>query len=374
MVKHLTPSEQDLVDKVARKKKGSVREALAAVNGERRKRGEEPLTRSPVYRYVTGRTHTRDSEEKRGRAKTLTKRDVKKLLAARRRLIKKENSQHRVTYEDVIEEAGYEDKCSQRTIENALRKTGLRYKAPRKKIALTSKDAKERHRVSKLWAKRPPSFWRERVHCYYDCKAFPAPLTPKQRTLFKQTRVTGHLRFPFEGTDRGFTKPRTAHSWIGAPSVTIAAAVAKDRVIMWHDVGKKWNGATAASVYKGPMLTALRRTWGRRRQYSIVEDGDRKGNQSNKGKNAKREAKLHAIVLPPRTPCWMPLDYSIWQKIVDKLVATSPNGTESKAAFLARLKKAAKTLPRGTVAKAIGRMKKQIVVVKDAMGYHPKSD
>ena len=142
---------------------------------------------------------------------------------------------------------------------------------------------------------------------------------------------------------------------------------------MWHDVGKKWNGATAASVYKGPMLTALRRTWGRRRQYSIVEDGDRKGNQSNKGKNAKREAKLHAIV-PPRTPCWMPLDYSIWQKIVDKLVATSPNGTESKAAFLARLKKAAKTLPRGTVAKAIGRMKKQIVGVKDALGYHPKSD
>ena len=159
----------------------------------------------------------------------------------------------------------------------------------------------------------------------------------------------------------------------GVPAVTIAAAVAKDQVIMWHEV-KKWNGATASSVYRGPMATALRRTWGIKRHYNIIEDGDRKGNQSNKGKQAKRDAKLKATVLPPRTPCWMPLDYSIWKAIVQKLVETFPSGIESKSAFLARLRKSAKTLPRGTVASSIRRMRKQILGVKSAKGYHPKSD
>ena len=105
-----------------------------------------------------------------------------------------------------------------------------------------------------------------------------------------------------------------------------------------------------------------------------MEAGDRKGNQSGKGIAAKREAKLNAIVLPPRSPCWMPLDYSIWQKINVKLEASEPVGVESKASFILRLKKAAKTLPRGTVAAAIGRMKKQIQGVIDAKGYHPKCD
>jgi hypothetical protein len=60
--------------------------------------------------------------------------------------------------------------------------------------------------------------------------------------------------------------------------------------------------------------------------------------------------------------------------IVNKAVDNAPNGTESKAAFLRRFRKTAKTLPRGKVAKAIGHMKKQIQGVIAAKGYHPKSD
>ena len=56
------------------------------------------------------------------------------------------------------------------------------------------------------------------------------------------------------------------------------------------------------------------------------------------------------------------------------VVAGSPEGTETKAAFKARLYRAAKSLPRGFVAKSIDRMKKLIVDVKKAKGYHPKSD
>ena len=70
----------------------------------------------------------------------------------------------------------------------------------------------------------------------------------------------------------------------------------------------------------------------------------------------------------------MPLDYDIWKRIVDRMVESAPEGTESKAEFLVRFRKIATTLPRGVVASAIGRMKKQIVGVDEAKGYHPKCD
>ena len=371
---HLSDSEKDIVMKAYHRKQGGVRAGLEAVNKSRRRRGEDELTWSPVYRFITGRTHKHASSEKRGRKKILGKSDIRLLMAARRRLIKKADSEYRVTYEDIVEEAGFEGKCSQRLVENAIRDRGVSYKQPRRKIGPTEEDAATRWKVAKHWLKRPKGYWTKNVHGYWDCKAFVMPLTPKQRKRFAQTRVSGHLRLSSEGVDAGFTKPRTEHSWIGAPSVTIAAAVAKDKVIMWHDVGKKWNGATAAGVYKGPLLAALRRTWGNRRQFTLVEDGDRKGNQSGKGKTAKKEAKIKAVVLPPRTPCWMPLDYDIWKRIVDRMAERAPEGTESKKEFLARLRKIAKTLPRGVVANAIGRMKKQIVGVDQAKGYHPKCD
>ena len=211
------------------------------------------------------------------------------------------------------------------------------------------------------------------MHGYYDNKAFPLPLTPAQRKKFKQTRIEGHLRLPSEGTDQGITKPREKHSFIGMPSVTISAVAAKDRINVWQ-VNKKCNGTAAAAVYRGPMKTALRRTWGVKRFYTIVEDGDRKGNQSNKGKKAKEEMGIPSMVLPPRSPCWMPLDYGLWTPILDKVVATAPPGVETKDAFIARLEACAKTLPRGTVAKQISQMKGRIQGVIDAKGYHPKRD
>ena len=69
-------------------------------------------------------------------------------------------------------------------------------------------------------------------------------------------------------------------------------------------------------------------------------------------------------------------DYSIWEKIVQKLVAEAPQGKESKDAFMSRLERCAKTLPKGTVKKAIGRMKSNIKAILNANppGYIPKND
>ena len=88
------------------------------------------------------------------------------------------------------------------------------------------------------------------------------PLTAAQRRRFLHTMIMGHLRKPSAGLDSGFTKPRQNHSFLALPSVTISAALACGRVIMWHVVPGRWNGNAAAAMYTQHLRPALRRTWG----------------------------------------------------------------------------------------------------------------
>ena len=82
------------------------------------------------------------------------------------------------------------------------------------------------------------------------------------------------------------------------------------------------------------------------------------------------------MTLPPRTPSWMPLDYAVWDKVMDKVTEESPTDdkTEAKEEYLARLEKVARTLPKAWVKRVFGRMKENIQAVKDAKGWIPKND
>ena len=282
------------------------------------------------------------------------------------------DNESRVTYKEIIEEAGISHVACQRVCEDALRGCGVGFRSPRKKIQLSDEDAKKRLETAKKWVKYRKSFWSMKT--YVDNKAFPVPLTPAQRKRFRQTLITGHLRKASEGVDRGFTKPHEKHSFIGIPSVTITAAVAKDKVIMWHIVEGSWNGAAAARMYEDHLKPALQRTWGKRALYHIVEDGDRKGNTSGKGISSKARAKIVAMTLPPRTPSLMPLDYAIWHKITTQVIDDAPAGTETRAAFLNRLKDIAYGLPKGYVMSTINRMRGNLQALIEARGYTPKND
>ena len=258
--------------------------------------------------------------------------------------------------------------------EEALRALGVCYRPPRSKVYVSDNDAKMRLEMAKVWARRPASYWSTSIHAYVDNKALPVPLNAKQRARFRQTLVTGHLRKAGEAVERGFTRPREKHCFTGIPSITISAAVAKDKVIMWHVVDGKWNGSAAATMYEKHLKPALLRKGGKRARYTIVEDGDRKGNVSGLGIEAKARAIICAQTLPPRTPSLMPLDYSVWHAIVQKMAAGGPKGTETRHAFLSRLKKVAKSLPKGFIKSVIGRMKSNTKALVDAGGCTPKND
>jgi len=245
---------------------------------------------------------------------------------------------------------------------------GVAFKRPREKNCISEDDAKARYKVAQVWDKRPESYWVDDIDGYFDGKNFPLPLTPKQRVRFRQTMITGHLRKPSEGLETHFAKPRQKHSFLGMPSVTHCAVVAKDSIIMWQEVSGSWNGAVAANVYEKHMKPALVRYWGEKPRYKIIEDGDRKGNASNKGIAAKARANIRAISLPPRTPSLMHLDYSIWQRIVKRVMDTAPNGTETRQDFLKRLRKIAKSLPKKYIKSQIAKMKSNVKALKDARG------
>ncbi len=114
------------------------------------------------------------------------------------------------------------------------------------------------------------------------------------------------------------------HSLVGIPSVIVSAVVAKDLAIMWHIVEGTWSGEAAALMYEKHLKPALVRAWSKRSQYTIVEDGDRKGNTSGTGIAAKARANILPMTLPPRTPSLMPLDFSIWHTILEKVIKGSP--------------------------------------------------
>ena len=114
--------------------------------------------------------------------------------------------------------------------------------------------------------------------------------------------------------------------------------------------------------------------YGNKRKFVVVEDGDRTGFQSTKGIMGKALAKISALTLPPRSPCFTPLDYAFWQRIEQLMAACEPRGRESKEAFVARLKKCAKSLRKPYLKKKIGEMKSRFEAVIEAKGYTSKND
>jgi hypothetical protein len=183
----------------------------------------------------------------------------------RRRIIQKADNETRVTYAEVIEKANLGVECCQRVAENAMRAEGVSYQPARAKVQITEEDAVKRFAFATEWCEKPPSYWTSNIHGFLDCKAWPVPLTPDQRKRYRQTRVTGHLRLPSEGTDRGFTKPRQKHGWLGIPSVNIAAVVSKDRLILFEEVKGSWNGEAAKGMYAELVAPALRKSFPTRR-------------------------------------------------------------------------------------------------------------
>ena len=103
-----------------------------------------------------------------------------------------------------------------------------------------------------------------------------------------------------------------------------------------------------------------------------MEDGDPSGYQSNKGKEGKKNARISSLQLPPRTPQWQPLDFSIWNEIEGRALKNVEKHT--KKSYLKRLRRIASGLPVKYVKDCCEAMHGRILSTKQAKGKHEKGD
>ena len=135
-IKQLTKEERIEIYRLIRVEKKTPTEALHSGNKARKAKKIRELQKQAVHRFVKGRTHKLVADEERGRKRGLSSQDIRALDKSRRRLTQKAKIARRITYEDVIKEAGLEDQVCQRVCEDALRAEGVACKPPRRKICV----------------------------------------------------------------------------------------------------------------------------------------------------------------------------------------------------------------------------------------------
>ena len=187
--------------------------------------------------------------------------------------------------------------------------------------------------------------------------------------------VRGAYRMLGQGLDESYViVPKHMKYKTNVKSVKILGGVAKDRVFVWHDYGPKWNGQVATDCYEGPLANGCRKAFPRSRASKVLEDNDPTGFKSNKGFAAKRAAKLTSFDIPKRSPDLNVLDYTIWKQVNNwtrrQDQKFSKSKRETRDAYIARLRRAAMSLPGSVVRRSIGNMKWRCEKIYRAKGGH----
>lgn len=353
-------------------------QVISKLQGQREKNDVSGPSPATVYKFLAGATHKRAAEETRGRPSKVPVGLVRTANVERLKLIRKADYQYLVTWGDIhkatkkaLQAHGRLMGGSRMPSEDYLARrvrneSDVRARPGKRRITRTKEDEENRHKKAITWAKYPQTFWEEDVH-FIDTKKFVCPRNEKDVKLLRTTRITHHLRSPAEGSQKEFILPKKGHMLLGIPSIEVTAAVGRGRVLLWHVSTKPWNGEKAKLMY-GKLGEVLRKRYGIGGRFRVVEDGDTKGFQSGKGKAAKKAARITSFKLPPRTPSWMPWDFSLWDEIERRVLSKPFKGAMSAKVYAKRLSLTALRLPPRVVKNCLAKMKDNIVATKKAKG------
>ena len=379
----LTEAEVATIDGL-QKKRATPGKILRIVQASRLRKGEIGPGKTAVYDFLSGRTHKRSVAEKRGRISKVPPGILTVATTERRRLIKAAKNEFLVTWSDIHKAThsvlkkrnslrGGRKMPSSDWLQRAMRsKMDVRARPAKRRISRKECDAAKRLIKAKQWAKYPRIWWKTGIHCYLDSKKWVRANKASDKKLLRATRLHHHLRTPSEGKEKPFVLPKRNHMLLGVPSVHVTAAVTGDRIIFWHITEGPWNGQAAAAMYH-ELGEALRKHYGNLGFFRVVEDGDTKGFQSDRGKEAKAAERIHSWTLAPRSPGWMPLDYSIWDEIEDRVLSKRAPPDESAANYVKRLRYAAFHLPRSYISRTVLKMKDNITATVQSGGEHTKA-
>ena len=80
------------------------------------------------------------------------------------------------------------------------------------------------------------------------------------------------------------------------------------------------------------------------------------------------------LVSPPYSPDLNPCDYFLWSEVETRMAEGEPDEPESAAAYKARLRKTAMTIPARVIRQGVQAMKQKCQAVFEAGGGNIKSD
>ena len=89
--------------------------------------------------------------------------------------------------------------------------------------------------MSAALAKRPGTFYADKVDLIIDNKKFDVPTHDAARKYLRKGRVRGHLRLPSEGLQEELTKPcKKKNRMNPGGSVSVCAGVSNCRIVLWE--------------------------------------------------------------------------------------------------------------------------------------------
>ena len=368
MAPHFTPAE---LDKAHQWSNLTDSEVLTRIAKSRERGGVDPPGLSAVQRARAGRTFRRGRKETRGRKKKLTIKHVRKLNTARKDLIKQAKGQREVHWNDIIKKARVPT-VDPTTAARAMRAAGIDVSArkPREKPMRKPEHEQLRKEICSKWARRPAAFFTDSIDLIMDNKKWDIPVSSVGKQFDKMRKVRFHLRTRSEGVKPGFTKPNTKKQRVNPGGrVEVCAGIINCKIKLWHYLPKKnWCGGVAESLYRGPVISALKKHVGAKASYLVMEDNDPTGFKSNVAVKAKQELKIRTMDYPKHSPDLMPLDFFVWSEIDRRMALQSPPKNESADQFKTRLKRTALAIPECVIRKAVLSIKKRAQAVVDANG------
>ena len=266
--------------------------------------------------------------------------------------------------------------CSVKCVSRAFWEHGVKFRPQYEKPDLDVEDKKERKAWGEANKHRSASQWNKYARAFMGKKVFQVYASGKFRDMAARRKVRGAYRARRRVFTDGYVKPpdpKGLKQNTGVKSVMIACAIGAGKVLMWHEVKGRWNGAAAAKMYAGPLRRALEKAHPTvRGSWRVLEDNDPTGYKSSKGVAANRSVRIHTDSLPRRIPDLNVLDYSLWHEINQRMRAEEKSFAkgkkESPDEYKARLRRIALTVPRAVVEKAVGDMRRRAQAVVQAGG------
>lgn len=373
MAPHLTAHELDRIIDLSRKGWTTV-DIHSKLSKEREKQGTRAPDPTTVRRAVRGATHRRGVVETRGAKKKLKPSQVRRIDRVRKEMLQKAKGEYEVHISDVMAKARI-GHVTMSTVSKHLKSLGVSWRTPREAPLRQEKDFAERVGICSKWKRLPNNYFTEKVDGILDNKRFDIPTHARGKQYTRMRRVRGHLRTRAEGITKACTKPKSNKTKVNPGSyANVCAVIVKDRVRVWQYLPDRWCGDAAADLYKGPIITALKKYRGEKASYTIVEDNDPTGYKSNLAKEVKRGLSIKSIDFPRYSPDLNPLDYFLWNEVGHQMAQQSAPPRESVEAYKARLRKTALAIHPSVVSAAVAQMKSRAAEVVEAGGGRIRSD